>query len=145
MHGTIFAVTQDADTFVVEVAEGRVSVTDRSGEHIVTTGQRLLSSPVGVAEGDLAPDPARTRSAPLVGAPEVVDLEKLQPGSGRRAPASSAAPAAAALRGVAPVTRVTTGSRDRADNGRGRAPGRQTGTRGAVCGGARAGRTGGAS
>ncbi|HEX4338981.1 MAG TPA: FecR domain-containing protein [Polyangiaceae bacterium] len=58
VHGTIFAVTRDATSLAVEVVVGNVSVTDRDDTHAVTTGQRLLLSAVGAAEGPLEPDRA---------------------------------------------------------------------------------------
>lgn len=53
VHGTIFAVTRDETSLAVEVVVGNVSVTDRDDSHSVTTGQRLLLSAVGAAEGPL--------------------------------------------------------------------------------------------
>jgi ferric-dicitrate binding protein FerR (iron transport regulator) len=78
VHGTIFAVSQSADSFTVEVAEGRVSVVDRLGTHIVSGGGRLLVSAVGVAEGALSEARAHAMRA-AVDAPEIVGLDTLQP------------------------------------------------------------------
>jgi hypothetical protein len=78
VHGTIFSVTQTSESLVVEVAEGRVSVKDRGGEHTVSTGERLLVSSVGIAQGVLSPERAHAVRA-AVGAIPVVGLERLQP------------------------------------------------------------------
>jgi hypothetical protein len=76
VHGTIFAVAQTNDSLVVEVAEGRVGVKDRTGEHWVGAAERLLVSAVGVAQGTLTPDRVRALRG-AVGAPLVVGLETL--------------------------------------------------------------------
>ena len=77
VHGTIFAVTQSTDSLVVEVAEGRVRVKDRAGDHWVSAGERLLVSAVGVAQGSLAPERAKALRG-AVGALAVVGLETLE-------------------------------------------------------------------
>lgn len=77
VHGTIFAVAQTNDSLMVEVAEGRVGVKDRTGVHWVGAAERLLVSAVGVAQGTLAPDRVRALRG-AVGAPLVVGLETLE-------------------------------------------------------------------
>jgi FecR protein len=69
VHGTIFAVTRDESSLAVEVVVGNVSVTDSNDSHSVTTGQRLLVSAVGAAEGPLDGERARALRATL-GVPE---------------------------------------------------------------------------
>ncbi|HVW29326.1 MAG TPA: FecR domain-containing protein [Polyangiaceae bacterium] len=69
VHGTLFAVTRDASSLAVEVVVGNVSVTDSNDSHSVTTGQRLLLSAVGAAEGPLEAGRARALRAAL-GVPE---------------------------------------------------------------------------
>ena len=76
VHGTIFAVTEDVASLEVEVVVGNVTVTDGNGSHSVTTGERLLLSAVGAAQGTLARDRERALRASL-GVPEVVGLETL--------------------------------------------------------------------
>jgi hypothetical protein len=77
VHGTIFAVTQTADSLTVEVAEGRVGVKDHTGEHAVGAGERFLVTAVGIAQGTLAADRLRALRAAVV-APVVVGLETLE-------------------------------------------------------------------
>lgn len=97
VHGTLFAVTQRAESLEVEVVEGRVSVAHRTGTHFVGAGERVLLSGVGVARGQV--DGERTRALrSLVGQPEIIGLDTLEPAvpagvdAPRRAPASAAAP-----------------------------------------------------
>jgi hypothetical protein len=88
VHGTIFAVTEDASSLAVEVVVGNVSVTDRDDSHTVTTGQRLLLSAVGAARGPMAEERAHALRVSL-GVPDavgVVGLEALP------APAATTAP-----------------------------------------------------
>ena len=65
VHGTIFAVTRDETSLAVEVVVGNVSVTDRDDTHSVTTGQRLLLSAVGAAQGPLGTERAASLRASL--------------------------------------------------------------------------------
>jgi hypothetical protein len=92
VKGTVFAVTQTADAFVVEVSEGRVSVRDRTGEHAVDKGGRYAlragRSETGRLDG--------ARDGEIRGAvdlPRIVGFDSLLP---------AAPPEAAAVAGRAP-------------------------------------------
>jgi hypothetical protein len=76
VHGTIFAVTKDDASLEVEVVVGNVVVTDRDDSHSVQTGQRLLLSAVGAAQGSLAKERAHELRAAL-GVAEVIGLDAL--------------------------------------------------------------------
>lgn len=89
--GTMFAVTQAKDAFIVEVIEGRVMVSDRTGEHLVGAGQRLFLSGVGLAEGRLSPDRERALGQRL-GAPDVLGIDTLPLAAS--APSAGSSPAA---------------------------------------------------
>jgi hypothetical protein len=108
VHGTIFAVTEDAASLEVEVVVGNVTVIDRNDSHSVTTGQRLLLSAVGAAQGSLASDRERALRAAL-GVPEVIGLEALpstHPASAGTSTPPVVPPQTAALRASSPVARV---------------------------------------
>jgi hypothetical protein len=103
VKGTIFSVTQNPDSLVVEVAEGTVAVSGRSGEHLVRHGERLHLSAVGIAQGALD-DTRENALRAVVGVPAVVGFEALPAGEANAPEASSvAAPprAAVAFRGRA--------------------------------------------
>ncbi len=51
VHGTIFAVTEEAGSLTVEVVVGNVTVTDQNDSHSMSSGQRLLLSAVGDRSG----------------------------------------------------------------------------------------------
>jgi hypothetical protein len=109
VHGTIFAVTRDETSLAVEVVVGNVSVTDRDDSHSVITGQRLLLSAVGAAEGPLEPVRAQAVRTAL-GVPDDTREASAAPAPERTR--SSAAPAmpqavASAPRGASsPVARA---------------------------------------
>jgi hypothetical protein len=109
VHGTIFAVTKDESSLEVEVVVGNVSVTDKDDSHSVTTGQRLLLSAVGAAQGSLAKERERALRAAL-GIPEVIGLEALPSQRAEGSAAGSPPPAIPAptvsLRGTSSVARV---------------------------------------
>jgi hypothetical protein len=122
VHGTIFAVTRDETSLAVEVVVGNVSVTDRADSHSVTTGQRLLLSAVGAAEGPLeearahavrvalgVPDDAREASAePVPERRRSVLTPPPQPGGGTPRTASSpVAHAEEGAKNALPVPQVT--------------------------------------
>ncbi|HVU02192.1 MAG TPA: FecR domain-containing protein [Polyangiaceae bacterium] len=92
VHGTVFSVEQTNDSLTVEVAEGRVGVKERDGDHEVSAGHRLVVSPVGIAEGDIGAERARALRR-TVGVPEVFGLDTLP----RVDEATSARPAAGAV------------------------------------------------
>jgi hypothetical protein len=122
VHGTIFAVTRDETSLAVEVVVGNVSVTDRDDSHSVTTGQRLLLSAVGAAEGPLEsgradtvrtslgllPDDLReATSAPALGRTRTVTAPVVpQAGAPRNTP-SSVARAEEPAKNPLPVPEVT--------------------------------------
>lgn len=111
VHGTIFAVTKDEASLEVEVVVGNVSVTDKDDSHSVTTGQRLLLSAVGAAQGSLAKERERVLRAALgVSEVEVIGLEALPSQRAKGAAAGSPPPAVPAptvsLRGTSAVARA---------------------------------------
>jgi hypothetical protein len=108
VHGTIFAVTQDDASLEVEVVVGNVTVTDRNDSHSVTTGQRLLLSAVGSAQGSLVKDRERALRAAL-GVPEVIGLETLPSSQSARpgtTPAPVVSPPTASLKASSPIARA---------------------------------------
>ncbi len=123
VHGTIFAVTRDETSLAVEVVVGNVSVTDRADSHSVTTGQRLLLSAVGAAEGPLeearahavrtalgVPDDAREASAEPAPERHRSVATPALPQSGLGTPRSASSPVARAEEGAKnprPVPEVT--------------------------------------
>lgn len=76
VHGTVFAVTESTDTLLVEVSQGRVEVGLAEGAQVLTAGERLLYSKLGVARGAVEGTRAHEMRA-LVGAPEVVGFDAL--------------------------------------------------------------------
>ncbi len=76
VHGTVFAVTESTDTLLVEVSQGRVEVGLAEGVQVLTAGERLLYSKLGVARGAVEVTRAHEMRA-LVGAPEVVGFDAL--------------------------------------------------------------------
>ena len=109
VHGTIFAVTKDESSLEVEVVVGNVTVSDKDDSHSVTTGQRLLLSAVGAAQGSLAKERERVLRAAL-GVPEVIGLDALPSQSAKGTAAVLPPPAVPAptvsLRGTSSVARV---------------------------------------
>jgi hypothetical protein len=94
VHGTIFAVTRDETSLAVEVVVGKVSVTDRDDTHSVTTGQRLLLSTVGAAEGPLeAPRAAALRATLGISAPGGAEATEALPAEATRERVAAPVPA----------------------------------------------------
>lgn len=89
VHGTMFAVTQTPDSFVVEVTEGRVAVRDRTGEHSVGAGERLFLSAVGLGQGPLPPERGELLRERL-GVSSVLGFDALRPATGDTPQASPA-------------------------------------------------------
>lgn len=95
VKGTIFSVTQNPDALVVEVAEGTVAVSGRSGEHLVHRGERLHLSAVGIAQGELGGVRENALRA-VVGVPAVVGFEALPEGESQTEPSVRAEASAVA-------------------------------------------------
>jgi hypothetical protein len=113
VHGTVFAVTQSNDSLVVEVAEGTVGVTDRTGEHVLHGGERLYVSAMGVAQGAL--DAARDRALRgTVGVPAVVGLDTLPSAETAQAEPSTEKGAPARGTVVAPPRSALLAAREKA-------------------------------
>jgi len=78
VRGTVFAVTQTADAFLVEVSEGRVRVTDRSGAHTVEKGQRHALRG-GLASESLLGGERDGEIRQAVGLTKIVGFDSLEP------------------------------------------------------------------